>query len=129
MPRLLTGLTLVLFATACAGGVNFTGSRYMPLPDSTSITVIDADGMDRPEIERVLVQYTIISRTNTYVADDEHLARIVAKDAPDWQQRARQSGAHAVMYTRQSAVVATIMQNTRYLSPSETVAVYYLRKR
>ncbi len=85
--------------------------------------------MSRTELERVFGEHQVLSRVHYLLRSGDHRQGDFDKALAKGQEEARKSGGNVIIYTEDSQLVATIMQDVRYAGPEGTLVIYIMRKR
>ena len=127
--RAVTISAIAVALTACNPLVPLSQARYDRLLDSEEIEVIDGALMSRTELERVFGEHQVLSRVHYLLRSGDHRQGDFDKALAKGQEEARKSGGNVIIYTEDSQLVATIMQDVRYAGPEGTLVIYIMRKR
>ena len=125
--RAVTILTIAMILTACNPLVPLTQARFGRLPDSEEIEIIDATRMSRTELERTIGEHQMLSRVHYRLRSGDRRQGDFDKALAKGQKEARKSGGNVILYTEDSQLVATIMQDVRYAGPEGTLVIYIMR--
>jgi len=121
---------LLLFVLAgCAPVVSLTQYKYPPRAADAEVMRIDARTMERPELQRVLNDYDVIARFHKPVRSGDRYEADVASKVAEAESTVRGLGGHAILYTEDSEVIATIFQDVAYAGPDDRLIMYVLRRK
>jgi len=126
--KFLAPMLFVVLA-ACNQVIPLTQYKYPPRPPGAEIELIDARHMERPELQRVFDEYDVIARFHQTVRSGDRYEADVASKVEEATSTARERGGHALLYTEDSELIATIFQDVGYAGPDDRLVMYILRRK
>jgi hypothetical protein len=119
----------VLFAYGCSSVVPLDGGFYTAQLDTGEVHVIDARGMDRSGLERVLDEHLLVGRFDVSIPEGDEFEQNLVEEVEKAKPKVLNAGGRVLMYTDNSELIAVLKQNARYAGAMGVITMYVMLRR
>ena len=126
----LVGPALIaLLAYGCSSVVPLDQGYYPAQLDTGDVQVIDARGMTRANIERVLEEHHLIGRFDKSIPAGDDFEQKLQQKVEEGKATVLKAGGRVLMYTDNSELIAVMKQDARFAGASGSITMYVLLRR
>ena len=122
-------ILVLLVLHGCMGVVPLAPGYYPAILDTGEVHVIDARGMQRSQVERVLEQHHVIARFYVRLRQRADFEELLAEEVEKGKPKALDAGGNVLMLTDDSEMIAVIKQDARYAGALDAVTMYVMLRR
>jgi hypothetical protein len=119
----------VLFAYGCSSVVPLAEGFYPTQLDTGEVHVIDARGMDRSGLERVLDEHLLVGRFDVSIPEGDEFEQSLVEEMEKAKPKVLNAGGRVLMYTDNSELIAVMKQNARYAGAMGAITMYVMLRR
>lgn len=119
----------VLFAYGCSSVVPLAEDFYPAQLDTGEVHVIDARGMDRSSLERVLDEHLLVGRFDVSIPEGYEFEQSLIEEVEKAKPKVLSAGGRVLMYTDNSELIAVLKQNARYAGAMGAITMYVMLRR
>jgi hypothetical protein len=119
----------VLLASGCSTVVPLAEGFFPAQLDTAEVHVIDARGMDRTGIERVLDEHFLVGRFDVSIPEGDDFEQRLNQEVEKAKSRVLEAGGRVLMFTDNSELIAVMKQNARYAGATGAITMYVMLRR